>query len=93
MVLYFQKTFIQKVEKDYLYMSFEHLPEEFSTCNCVYFVRTTTGVIPMPQTPEEMGELSFYFEYGLLNQHLLIVLEQIALQVSMKLNMFSFFCQ
>ncbi|XP_014779882.1 dynein axonemal heavy chain 10 isoform X2 [Octopus bimaculoides] len=75
------KTFIQKVEKDYLYMSFENLPEEFSSCNCIYFVRTTSGVIPMPQSHEEMGELSFYFEYGLLNQHLLIVLEQIALQV------------
>ncbi|CAG5126036.1 unnamed protein product, partial [Candidula unifasciata] len=80
------KIIIQKVWHTYLYMCYEHMPEEISDTLCIYFLRNTTGMVPLPSSLEEAEEiLPSYFEYSLLNAHSLVMLEQIIRMVYMPL--------
>ncbi|XP_067660223.1 dynein axonemal heavy chain 10-like [Haliotis asinina] len=80
------KIIIQKVLRTYLYMCYQHLPEEVADQDSVYFLRNTTGMVPLPNTLDEANEmLPGYFEFGLLNGHSLVMLEQIITQVYMPL--------
>ncbi|XP_076453104.1 dynein axonemal heavy chain 10-like [Babylonia areolata] len=84
------KLIIQKVWRTYLYMVYQHLPEEVTDENCLYFLRNTPGMVPLPNSIEEANEmLPAYFEFGILNGHSLIMLEQIIGQVFMPLLSFS----
>ena len=63
-------------------MVYNHLPEEVIDENCVYFLRNTPGMVPLPNSIEEANEmLPSFFEFGILNGHSLIMLEQIIGQV------------
>ena len=71
-----------KVMRTYLYMCYQHLPEEYASSDCVYFLRNTPGMVPLPNSTEEANEtLPGYFEIGFLNGHSLVMLEQIISQV------------
>lgn len=63
-------------------MNYEYLPSKYASYNCIYFLRTQTGVVPMPQNYDEMEILPEHFEYGLLNGHTLVMLDQIINNVS-----------
>ena len=68
-------------------MCYEHLPEDVIEENCLYFLRNTPGMVPLPNSIEEANEmLPAYFEFGILNGHSLIMLEQIIGQVSMEVQ-------
>ncbi|ESO91629.1 hypothetical protein LOTGIDRAFT_122204, partial [Lottia gigantea] len=78
------------VFRTYLFMCYEHLPEEVSDLNSVYFLRNTPGMVPLPNSVEEADEmLPGYFEFGVLNGHSLVMLEQIITQVYMPLLSFN----
>ena len=78
-----QKIIIQKVWRTYLHMCYEHLPEENTDKECIYFLRNTTGMVPLPASLSEAEEnMPSYFEYGVLNGHSLVMLEQIISKVS-----------
>ncbi|XP_050408300.1 dynein axonemal heavy chain 10 [Patella vulgata] len=80
------KFIIQKVWRTYLHMCYQHLPEQVTDNNSVYFLRNTPGMVPLPNSVEEAEEmLPAYFEFGLLNGHSLVMLEQIITQVYMPL--------
>ncbi|XP_035829687.1 dynein heavy chain 10, axonemal isoform X2 [Aplysia californica] len=80
------KIIIQKVWRTYLYMCYEHLPEECADSQCIYFLRNTSGMVPLPSSLAEAEEtLPNYFEYGVLNGHSLVMLEQIISMVYMPL--------
>uniref|UniRef100_A0A2C9JWZ0 AAA+ ATPase domain-containing protein n=1 Tax=Biomphalaria glabrata TaxID=6526 RepID=A0A2C9JWZ0_BIOGL len=80
------KIIIQKVWRTYLYMCYEHLPEESADSDCIYFLRNTSGMVPLPASITEADEtLPSYFEYGVLNGHSLLMLEQIITLVYMPL--------
>lgn len=80
------KIIIQKVMRTYLYMCYQHLPEEVADTKSVYFLRNTPGMVPLPNSSEEANsELPGYFEMGILNGHSLVMLEQIISQVYMPL--------
>ena len=77
-----QRIEIQKVDRTYLFMCYGHLPEELMKEDCVYFLRNTPGMVPLPNTIEEANEqLPALFEIGLLNGHSLVMLEQVISQV------------
>lgn len=81
-MLIFQKIVIQKVMRPYLYMCYQHLPEELADQDSVYFLRNTPGMVPLPNSMEEANEtLPAFFEMGILNGHSLVMLEQIISQV------------
>ena len=68
-------------------MCYQHLPEEFADQDCVYFIRNTPGMVPLPNSQEEANELlPQYFETGLLNGHSLVMLEHIISQVNLSLD-------
>ena len=68
-------------------MCYQHLPEDVIEENCLYFLRNTPGMVPLPNSIEEANEmLPAYFEFGILNGHSLIMLEQIIGQVSMEVQ-------
>ncbi|XP_021370512.1 dynein heavy chain 10, axonemal-like isoform X1 [Mizuhopecten yessoensis] len=80
------KIIKQKVMRTYLYMCYQHLPEELADQDCVYFLRNTPGMVFLPNSAEEADEtLPSYFEIGILNGHSLVMLEQIISQVYMPL--------
>ena len=82
-----QKIIVQKVWHTYLHMCYQHLPEEVIDENCLYFLRNTPGMVPLPNSIEEANEmLPAYFEFGILNGHSLIMLEQIIGQVSIEVE-------
>lgn len=82
-VFMLQKIIIQKVMRTYLYMCYQHLPEEVADTKSVYFLRNTPGMVPLPNSAEEANsELPGYFEMGILNGHSLVMLEQIISQVN-----------
>ncbi|XP_064612357.1 LOW QUALITY PROTEIN: dynein axonemal heavy chain 10-like [Liolophura sinensis] len=84
------KIIIQKVLRTYLYMCHNHLPEEVAENDCVYFLRNTPGMVPLPNNLAEASEqLPEYLEMGLLNGHSLVMLEQIISQVYMPLLSFN----
>lgn len=59
-----------------------HIPEEVAVDDCVYFIRNTPGMVDLPNTIDEAHEiLPQFFEYGILNGHSLVMLEQIITQV------------
>jgi hypothetical protein len=75
-------------------MCYQHLPEEFHDENSIYFLRNTPGMVPLPNSVEEANEmLPAYFEFGILNGHSLVMLEQIIGQVywAVELLLFLFF--
>lgn len=77
-----QKIILQKVSRTYLYLCYQHLPEEVIEESCIYFLRNSPGMVPLPNSIEEANEmLPLYFEFGLLNGHSLVMLEQIISQV------------
>lgn len=48
-----------------MYVCHEHLPEEFADENAFYFLRNTTGPVPLPSTLEEAEEiLPPLFQFG-----------------------------
>ncbi|PVD32839.1 hypothetical protein C0Q70_08286 [Pomacea canaliculata] len=80
------KIILQKVSRTYLYLCYQHLPEEVIEESCIYFLRNSPGMVPLPNSIEEANEmLPLYFEFGLLNGHSLVMLEQIISQVFMPL--------
>ncbi|XP_059165934.1 dynein axonemal heavy chain 10-like isoform X2 [Physella acuta] len=84
------KIIIQKVWRTYLQMCYEHLPEENNDHESIYFIRNTVGMVPLPATLSEAEEiLPSYLEYGILNGHSLLMLEQIITKVYMPLLSFN----
>ena len=68
--------------RTYLYMCHGHVPEQVAEEDCVYFIRNTPGMVDLPNTMEEaLDMLPKFFEYGILNGHSLVMLEQIISQV------------
>ena len=50
--------------------------------DCIYFLRNTEGMVPLPNTIDEANEvLPSQFEMGILNGHSLVMLEQVMTQV------------
>ncbi len=48
----------------------------------MYFLRNTSGMVPVPNTVEESDQtLPQYFDYGLLNSHPLYMLNQVLTKV------------
>ena len=69
-----------------MYVCYEHLPEDFADENAFYFVRNTTGPIPLPSTLEEAEEiLPPLFEFGSHNGPSLQMLEHLLTLVYMPL--------
>lgn len=69
-----------------MYVCYEHLPEEFADENAFYFVRNTTGPVPLPSTLEEAEEiLPPLFEFGSHNGPSLQMLEHLLTLVYMPL--------
>ena len=67
-----------------MFMCYLHLPEEVADqVDCVYFLRNTPGMVPLPNSMEEANEtLPAYFEMGTINSNsVLVMLEQIISQV------------
>ena len=59
-----------------------HLPEGHTQGDCLFLLRNSEGMVPLPNTIEEATEtLPSYFETGILNGHSLLMLEQIITQV------------
>ena len=59
-------------------MHYHHLPENVIEEDCLYFLRASSGMVPLPNTIQEAEEtMSGYLEYGILNGHSLVMLEQI----------------
>ncbi|KAL5017096.1 hypothetical protein ScPMuIL_006685 [Solemya velum] len=80
------KIIIQTVVKTYLHMCYQHLPEEETDQDSVYFLRNSPGMVPLPNSMEEAAQmLPAFFETGLLNGHSLIMLEHVICQVYMPL--------
>ncbi|XP_074640231.1 dynein axonemal heavy chain 10-like [Tubulanus polymorphus] len=81
------KIVIQKVWHTYLHMCFQHLPEDVAANkDCVYFLRNTPGMVPLPNNVEEADEmLPAMFEIGILNGHSLVMLEQVISKIYMPL--------
>ena len=66
-------------------MCYLHLPEEVADqVDCVYFLRNTPGMVPLPNSMEEANEiLPGYFEMGTIKSNsVLVMLEQIISQVN-----------
>ncbi|CAH3028713.1 unnamed protein product, partial [Porites evermanni] len=80
------KIIIQKVIRTVMYVCYEHLPEDFADENAFYFVRNTTGPVPLPSTLDEAEEiLPPLFEFGSHNGASLQMLEQLLALVYMPL--------
>nr|XP_054773560.1 dynein axonemal heavy chain 10-like [Lytechinus pictus] len=73
-----------------LYMCHGHVPEQVAEEDCIYFIRNTPGMVDLPNTMDEAQTmLPKFFEYGILNGHSLVMLEQIITQVYIPLLSFS----
>ncbi|XP_041455872.1 dynein heavy chain 10, axonemal-like [Lytechinus variegatus] len=73
-----------------LYMCHGHVPEQVAEEDCIYFIRNTPGMVDLPNTMDEaQSMLPKFFEYGILNGHSLVMLEQIITQVYIPLLSFS----
>ncbi|XP_064619187.1 dynein axonemal heavy chain 10-like isoform X2 [Lineus longissimus] len=84
------KIVIVKVMRTYLHMSYQHLPEKVAEVDCIYFLRNTPGMVPLPNTIEEANDmLPSYFEMGILNGHSLVMLEQVITKVYMPILSFN----
>lgn len=80
------KIIIQKVIRTVMYVCYEHLPDDFADENAFYFVRNTTGPVPLPSTLDEAEEiLPPLFEFGSHNAASLQMLEQLLALVYMPL--------
>lgn len=85
-VLNLQKIIIQKVVRTVMSVCYEHLPEDFADENAFYFLRNTTGPIPLPSTLDEAEEiLPPLFEFGSQNGPSLQMLEHLLTLVYMPL--------
>lgn len=59
-------------------MCFNFLPEGCQEYDSVYFLRTSEGMVPLPNTLDEANStLPGLFEIGLLNGHSLTMLQQL----------------
>lgn len=82
----FQKIIIQKVIRTVLFVSYDHLPEDFTDGSAFYFVRNTTGPVPLPSNVYEAEDtLPPLFDFGSLNDQSLVMLEQLLTLVYMPL--------
>jgi hypothetical protein len=62
------------------------IPAHIAETRCIYFLRSQTGVIPTFASLQEANELMpTYLDYGVLNGHALLMLEQLLGQVFMPL--------
>lgn len=78
----FQKIVIQKVWRTYLHSSYGKLNESILDQTIVYFVRTFSDMVPLPNSlADAETTLPAMFEMGVLNSHALVMLEQILSQV------------
>ena len=60
-----------------------NIPEHLGETRCIFFLRNTEGVIPSFATAQEADEsMPNYLEFGVLNGHTLLMLEQIMMHVS-----------
>lgn len=67
-------------------ISYEHLPEDFADDSAFYFVRNSSGPIPLPSSIEEAEELlPPLFEFGSLTAQSLLMLEHLLTFVYMPL--------
>ena len=61
-----------------------NLPIELGEKRCIFFLRNAEGVIPTFSTLQEAEEsMPAFLEFGVLNGHTLLMLEQITLHVRM----------
>ena len=61
-----------------LYLFRDNYPSNLSQKNCAYFLRTTSGTIPVPLSTEDADiTMIKYLDYGLLNGHTLHLLADI----------------
>lgn len=67
-------------------MSYEHFPEDFVDGSAFYFLRNTTGPVPLPSNVYEAEDmLPPLFDFGSLNDQSLLMLEQLLTLVYMPL--------
>ena len=72
-----------------MHMAFGHLPESVMDYESIYFLRNSTGMVPLPNSIEDAeAMLPNQFEMGVLNGHSLVMLEQVITQVYMPLLSF-----
>ena len=74
-----QKIIVQKVLRTVLFVSCDTVPAQSDESNAVYFMRTTTGPVPLPSSIDEAHELMpSLFEFGSLNESAtLLMLDQL----------------
>ena len=80
--------FQRKVKENYfrseVRMCQGNLPIELGEKRCIFFLRNAEGVIPTFSTLQEAEEsMPAFLEFGVLNGHTLLMLEQITLHVRM----------
>lgn len=67
-------------------MSIESLPESISQVNCIYFLKNSSGQIPIPLNAADANEtMSLFLEIGYLSGQALLMLEQVLSEVYLPL--------
>ena len=73
---------IKNILKTYLFMHCGTYPSNISSQVCIYFLRNTPGAVPVPFSSEEASNmLPKFFDFGILNSHPLLMLNQILTKV------------
>ncbi len=76
------KVVIKKLLRTYLHMCYQSLPEELAEKDCVYFLRHTPGMVPLPNNlGEAHKDLPQYLEMGVMGGQTLGMLEQLIAHV------------
>ena len=82
-----KKIVIQTVMRTYLHVAIGRAPDVALENQCIYFLRVTPGMVPLPNTIDEAHRtLSKEFEIGMLNGQALKMLEQVITQVDNKIS-------
>lgn len=55
-IIYFQKIETRLVDRVYIHICVGQLAEEATQQECVYFLRNTTGMVPLPNSMEEAAQ-------------------------------------
>jgi dynein heavy chain len=72
-----KKRVMKNILKTYLFMYYNSYPSDMSSKMSVFFIRTTPGTVPVPNSINEARQtLPQYFDFGLLNAHPLFLLSQ-----------------
>lgn len=74
---------MRKITKTYLFMYCGTYPSDISSKMSMFFLRTTPGAVHLPISLEEAHlTLPHYFDFGILNSHPLLLLNQTLTKVS-----------